>query len=180
MRLTALVLASVLACAAVPAWADPIEIGPPSVDPYGWTDNEARTFSLTKAGSFYTLSVEGVGSARYSDLDQCCTDVFGRVLSLYPGSTLHFTRLALNTLSIQTEFWDDLNLSLLRRAGLDNLGTLTGLVTLDVPDVVASGPKTLTFAAGMEQMRVAVPEPATWLLLGAGLVGLGRRIARRL
>lgn len=189
MRLTAFVLTVVasLTSASGTASAAPIALDPPTTGAYGWADNESRAFSLAKVGSLYTLSVQGVGSSQYFSLTECCTDVFGRVLELFPGGTLHFTRLSINTMPVQTEFWDDLNLTVLQRAGLDNLGTLDGLVTLDVPDGQSRGPKTLAFSGDYSASLIQpmalpvgnVPEPTALLMVGAGLLGLGRLLRRR-
>ena len=147
MRLTAILLTATCGwfCASAPAAAAPLAIDPPSTGVYGWADNEARAFSLSlpRGSSTYTLWIEGIGTSHYSSLASCCTDVFGRVLDLYPGGTLHFSRLAINSMPTNTEFWDDLNLTVLSRAALDNLGTLTGVVTLPLKKVALEGMESL-------------------------------------
>lgn len=174
MRVTALVLtlAACLAGSAPAVSAGPITFESPT-DTLGWGDDVPRAFSLSKLDGTYTLSVEGLGTTHYPSLTECCEDVFGRVLQLYPGGSLHFSRLVINTLPVSTEFWDDLNLTFLQRAGLDNLGTLTGLVTLDAP----TGPRLLSFSAPMFVERV--PEPAAVALVAGGLLVLRRHLRRR-
>jgi hypothetical protein len=189
MRLPLASCAVALLALAAPLWAAPIE--PPSVDSFIWNNGESKGFSLTWDGDQAVFTLDGVGTGVYESLADCCTDTFDRVRELHPGATLTFTDLAINTLPVNTVFVDNLNLSLLKTGALDNLGLLTGLVTLEWDDPFTRMPlmsfsvlipdETVAFGENDEPVT-AVPEPATLFLLGSGLLAVSfvaRNRARR-
>lgn len=155
----------------VTAGAAPLDV--PSVDSYVWDNGETKDFSLSWDGSLATFDVQDVGTAQYTSLGACCTDTFDRVRVVYPGATLLFTGLSINTMPVNTVFVDNLDLTLLSHGALDNLYLLTGQVTLQWDEPLARMPM-LRFAATPETSlngdaeTTPVPEPATLLLLGGG------------
>lgn len=184
--LAACLLSSLLSASAL---ADPIQ--PPVADAFGWADGEARRFSLTWNGTQAAFSVDQVGSSTYGSLETCCDDVFSRIRDLNPGGSLLFNGLALNTMPISTSFVDGLNLELLK-SQTHNIATLTGYVTLQLPPdlrrgravldftpLAAPGPDMLFARPGSASRIADVPEPATLLLIGTGLVGLARLVRKR-
>jgi hypothetical protein len=179
MRLRVLALAIVLlpALAGSRVSADPIH--PPSVEAFGWADGESRRFDLSWNGTLATFSVDRVGSSTYTSPVDCCSDVFDRVRELNPGSSLLFSGLEFNTIPINTTFVDNLNFDLLR-AQLDNLVSLTGYVTLDLPADLRRARPTLAFAASQfDEPSDAIPEPSLLLLVGCGLLAAGRAARKR-
>jgi hypothetical protein len=190
MRVLPILCAVVLLSLSAPVWAAPIE--PPSADSYVWNNGESKAFSLTWDGSQAVFALDGVGTGTYETLAECCTDTLDRVRELHPGATLTFTDLAINTLPVNTIFVDNLNLSLLKTGALDNLGLLTGLVTLEWDDPFARMPlmsfsvfvpdDTVALGETDQPQITAVPEPTTLMLLGWGLLGAtlaARHRARR-
>lgn len=176
MRVRHLVAAALFLVAAQSVSADPLTAPTAS-----WADGEGRNFELLWSGEQATFSVDGVGTSVYTSLDDCCSDVFDRVRSLNPGSTLTFSQLVLNWgPRIDTVLHDDLDWSLLRASGFDNLISLAGVVTLNVSTSARRGPAVLAFNAPYEEPpdEKQVPEPGILLLVGSGLLGfatLGRR-----
>jgi hypothetical protein len=165
-----------------PCAATPIQV-PVVTDTYDWQFGETRAFSLTWNGVFATFTVQGVGTASYLSLDACCTDLFDRVKQVYPGATLQFSNLAINTYPVDMIVYDNLDLTLLKQAGMDNLATLTGFATLQTGQPLRTMPQ-LVFNGGYVDTTnalspTAVPEPATLALIGAGLLGTSWGLRRR-
>lgn len=183
MRLFVYPLTCLLAIVA-PVAASPID--PPSADSYVWNNGDAKAFELSWDGTQALFNVQDLGTASYDSVAACCTDTFDRVRMLYPGATLTFSNLAINTMPVDTVFVDNLNLTLLKQGALDNLGFLTGSVTLQWDDPFARMPVMSFYAlpeGGIDANAEAteVPEPATLLLVGSGLLGaatFGRRKRR--
>jgi hypothetical protein len=189
MRLRLLTFLVLLASVA-PVAAAPLSV--PISDSYTWANGDSKSFELSWDGAQTFFTVQDLGTAIYDSLGGCCTDTFDRVRELYPGGSLTFTNLALNTLPVNTVFVDNLDLSLFRQGALDNLGVLTGTVTLEWDDpfarmavlsFVARPEGGLTaLAEAQEEVVATVPEPATLLLVGGTLLGgswLERRRRRR-
>ncbi|MGE3844750.1 MAG: PEP-CTERM sorting domain-containing protein [Vicinamibacterales bacterium] len=165
----------------VTAAAAPLDI--PTVDSYVWGNGETKDFSLSWDGALATFDVQDVGTAQYASLSDCCTDTFDRVRIVYPGATLLFTDLSINTMPVNTVFVDNLDLDLLSHGALDNLYLLTGQVTMQWDEPLARMPM-LRFTATPESSlngdtdTAPVPEPATLLLVGSGFAS-GSIWARR-
>jgi hypothetical protein len=169
-----------LVVSVAPVTASPLEI--PTADSYVWTNGDSKSFELSWDGLHAFFTVEDLGTAVYDDLESCCTDTFDRVRHLHPSASLIFSELAINTLPVDTVLVDNLNLTLLKEGALDNIGLLTGTVTMHWDDPYARMP-VLAFYASPEggidsQGASEVPEPASLLLLGGGLCG-GAILAHR-
>lgn len=166
-----------------PVTATPIQV-PVVTDTYDWQFGDTRAFSLTWNGVFATFAVQGVGTSTYGSLDACCTDLFDRVKQVYPGATLQFSGLAINTYPVDMVVYDNLDLTLLKQAGMDNLATLTGFATLlngqrpaNMPQLFFDGGYVNTGDTSVAQ--TTVPEPATLALVGAGLLGTSWGLRRK-
>lgn len=179
----ALLVSAMWLASAQPGTATPIQV-PVVTDTYDWQFGDTRAFSLTWNGVFATFAVQEVGTATYASLDACCTDLFDRVKQVYPGATLQFSGLAINTYPVDMIVYDNLDLTLLKQAGMDNLATLTGFATLlngqpsrTMPQLFFDGGYVDTGNA--EIAPTAIPEPATVALIGAGLLGTSWGLRKR-
>jgi hypothetical protein len=184
MRVPSLVLAAcVLVAGSWRVAADPIS--PPS-SLSGWADDEARRFALTWDGQIAAFSVDQVGTSTSRTLDQCCTDLFAQMASLHQGSTLLVSGLVLNgTTPVGKTFADGINFQSLRDV-TPNITSLTGYLTLDLP--FAAGPFVLDFSPQLvppdgdpplQEPVPSVPEPTTLMLMGTGLLAIGKLMQRR-
>jgi hypothetical protein len=150
----------------------------------GWGDGESRLFALERFDDgAYWFTVDGLGSVNYGSAWDCCAGFFDPVRDARPYATLTFTGLQVNTYHVNTTFSDNLDLDLLRAAGIDTLLSLTGRVILnwneaDIPLLAFSlfdGPTEMP----LEQVQ-QIPEPALLVLLGAGVAAATFRVRRRL
>jgi hypothetical protein len=177
--------ASILAAAVAvppPTFASPIT----DTSALGWGDGESRLFALERFDDeSYRLTVDGFASASYASPWDCCAGFFDPVRDARPYSTLTFSQLQVNTLPVNTTFTDNLDLDLLRQAGIGTLLSLTGRITLnwnepDIPLLAFSMFSDEPSIMADVQAPAQVPEPALLVLFGAGAMVATYRIRKRL
>ena len=160
----------------------------PTSSSFNWQNGQSKTFEVMWNGSNPVFTVQDVATASFATFSGCCDDIFGRVKDMHPGASLVFSGLVLNTMPIDTVFEDDLDLSLFKLAGTDNINTLTGMITLHWGDYYSPF-TTSSFVALPEGDSLdrsenltppsEVPEPATLMLVGSGLLAAAAAARRR-